>query len=139
MEDFWIPIIRDECSTVRKPIIEANNFKMRPTLITMVLQHQCTRHQSKNPNERLGRFLRMENTVKLNGVNPNVIKLWLFPFSLRDTVARLFESLPYGSVNTWEELIGAYISRFFPLYLTSERRGEIISFKQQEDESLFNA
>ena len=73
------------------------------------------------------------------GVNPNVIKLWLFPFSLRDTVARLFESLPYGSVNTWEELIGAYISRFFPLYLTSERMGEIISFKQQEDESLFNA
>ena len=67
MEDFWIPIIRDECSTVRQPIIEANNFKMRPTLITMVLQHQCTRHPSKDPNEHLGRFLRMENTVKLNG------------------------------------------------------------------------
>ena len=31
------------------------------------------------------------------------------------------------------------MSRFFPLALTSERRGEIIFFKQREKESLFNA
>ena len=29
--------------------------------------------------------------------------------------------------------------RFFPPTLTSERRGEIIVFKQGEDESLYNA
>ena len=75
MEDFWTPIIRDEYSTVRQPTIEANNFKINPTLITMVQQHQFTRHPSKDPNEHLGRFLRMANTVKLNRVNPNVIKL----------------------------------------------------------------
>ena len=33
----------------------------------------------------------------------------------------------------------AYLSRFFLLTLTSERRGEIIAFKKREDESLFNA
>ena len=73
----------------------------------------------------------MENTVKLNGVNPYVIKLQLFPFSLRDVVATWFESLPYGSVITWEELVEAYLSRFFPPALTSKRRGEIISYKQK--------
>ena len=31
------------------------------------------------------------------------------------------------------------MSRFFPPTLTSERRGEIIVFKQGEDESLYNA
>ena len=31
------------------------------------------------------------------------------------------------------------MSRFFPHVLTSERRGEIIAFKQGEDESLYNA
>ena len=75
MEDFWTPIIRDEYSIVRQPTIEANNFKLNPTLITMVQQHQFTRHPSKDPNEHLGRFLRMENTLKLNRVNPNVITL----------------------------------------------------------------
>ena len=44
--------------------------------------------------------------------------------SLRNVAATWFESLPIGSVNNWEELVEAYISRFF---------------KQGEDESLYNA
>ena len=44
-----------------------------------------------------------------------------------------------GLVNTWEELVEAYMSIFFPPALTVERRGEIIVFKQGEDESFYNA
>ena len=71
----------------------------------------------------------MANIVKLNGVRPEVIKLQLFPFSLRDVAATLFESLPYGLADNWEDLVEAYMNRFFPHTLTSERRGEIIVFK----------
>ena len=81
----------------------------------------------------------MANTVKLNGVRPEVIKLQLFPFSLRDVAATWFDSLPVGSVNNWEELVEAYMSRFFLFSLTSERREEIIVFKQEKDESLYNS
>ena len=77
----------------------------------------------------MGRFIRMANTVKLNGVRPKVNRLQLFPFSLRDMAATWFESLPVGSVTNWEELVEAYMSKFFPLTLTSKRRGEIIVFK----------
>ena len=105
----------------------------------MVQQHQFTGHPSKDPNEHLGKFLRMANAVKLNGVNPDLIKLHMFPFSLRDIAASWFESLPYGSVSNWEELVEAYLTRFFPHALTSERIGEIIAFKKKEDESLYNA
>ena len=59
-----------------------------------------------------------------------MIKLQLFPFSLRDAAAIWFNSLPVGSVNNWEELVEAYMSIFFPSALTSEIRGEIIVFKQ---------
>ena len=115
MEDFWRPIIQAEYSAVRQPAVEANNFELKPTLITMVQQHQFIGHPIEDPNEHLGRFLRMANTIKLNGVRPEVIKLQLFPFSLRDIAATWFDSLPYGSVNTWEELVEAYLGRFFPL------------------------
>ena len=81
----------------------------------------------------------MANTVKLNGVRLEFIKLQLFPFSLRDIAASWFDSLPYGSVNTWEELMEGYLSKFFPPSLSSERRGEITTFKQGEDESLYTA
>ena len=57
-----------------------------------------------------------------------MIKLQLFPFSLRDVAATFFDSLPVGAVNNWEELEEAYMSRFFPQALNFERRGEIIVF-----------
>ena len=114
MEDFWRPVIQAEYSTVRQPAVEANNFELKPALITMVQQNQFTGHPTEDPNEHLGRFLRMANTVKLNGVRPKVIKLYLFPFSLRDIAATWYESLPYGSVDTWEELVEAFLGRFFP-------------------------
>ena len=60
----------------------------------------------------------MANTMKLNRVRLDVIKLHLFHFSLRDTTSSLFESLPYGLVNNWEELVEAFMSRFFPHDLT---------------------
>ena len=129
MEDFWRPMIQEEYSAIRQPTVDANNFEPKPALITMVQQHQFTGHPTEDPNEHLGRFLRMANTVKLNGVRPEVIKLHLFPFSLRDIAATWYESLPYGSVDTWEELVEAYLGRFFPPSLTSERRREIIVFQ----------
>ena len=77
--------------------------------------------------------------MKLNGVRPEVIKMHLFHFSLRDIAATWYESLPYGSVDTWEELVEGYLGRFFPPSLTSERRREIIVFQQGEDGSLYIA
>ena len=124
---------------MRQHAIEANNFELKPALITIVQQHQFTGHPSEDHNEHMGRFMRIANIVKLNGVRPEVIKLQLFPFSLRDVAATWFDSLPVGSVNSWEELVEAYMSRFFPPALTSKRIGEIIVFKQRGDESLFNA
>ena len=90
----------------------------------MVRHNQFIGHPSEDPNEHMGRFLRIDNIVKLNEVRPDVIKLQLFPFSLRDSATSSFESLHYGSVNTSDELVEAFMGRFFPLALTSERRGE---------------
>ena len=70
MEDFWRPIIQDEYSTMRQPAIEANNFKLKPALITMVQQHQFIGHPSEDPNEHMGRSMMIDNIVKVNGVRP---------------------------------------------------------------------
>ena len=60
----------------------------------------------------MGRFLRMTNIVKFNRVRFDVVKLQLFPFSLRGTTTSWFESLPYGSMNTWDELVESSMGRF---------------------------
>ena len=49
MEEFWRPIIQDEYSTIRQHAIEVKNFELKPTLITMVQQHQIIGQPQKIP------------------------------------------------------------------------------------------
>ena len=139
MEDLWKSFIQDKYLAVKQPAIDANDFELEPTLITMVQQNQFAGHSTENPNEHLGRFLRIANSIKLSGVKPKVIQLQLFPISLRDMAATWFNSLPYESVNTWEELMGAYFSKFFNLSLTSEQRLEITNSKHGGNENMYAA
>ena len=139
MEDLWKSFIQEKYLAVKQPAIYANDFELKPALITMVQQNQFTGHSTENPNEHLGQFLRIANSIKLNGVRPDVIQLQLFPFSLRDMAATWFNSLPYESVNTWEDLMGAYFSRFFLPSLPSEQRREMTNSKHGEDENMYTA
>ena len=50
MEDFLRPIIEEEYSAIRHPTMDANNFELKPALITMVQQHQFTGHPTEDPN-----------------------------------------------------------------------------------------
>ena len=50
MEDFWRLIIQEEYSAVRQTSIKANNFELKPAMITMVQQHRFTCHSSEDPN-----------------------------------------------------------------------------------------
>ena len=112
MEDLWSSFIHNKYSAIKPPTIIANDFELKPALITMVQQNQFAGHPTENPNEHLGRFLRIADTIKVSGVKPEAIQLQLFPFSLRDMAITWFNSLPLESVNTWEELMRAYINKF---------------------------
>ena len=100
MEDLWNSFIHNKYSAITQSAIDANEYELEPALITMVQQNQFTLHSTENPNEHLGRFLRIANSIKLSGVKPESIQLQLFPFSLRDMAITWFNSLPHESVNT---------------------------------------
>ncbi|KAL4329612.1 hypothetical protein AHAS_Ahas13G0317500 [Arachis hypogaea] len=77
-------------SSIQKPTIHANNFELKPQLITLV-QNNCSfgGGVQEDPNQHLTTFLRICDTVKSNGVHPDAYRLLLFPFSLRDKAAKL--------------------------------------------------
>ena len=54
MEDLWKSFIQDKYLTAKQPTIDANDFELKPALITMVQQNQFTGHPTENPNEHLG-------------------------------------------------------------------------------------
>ena len=139
MENIWNSFIHNRYLAIKQQALNANDFELEPALITMVQQNQFAGHSIENPNEHLGRFLRIVNSINLSGVKPEVIQLQLFPFSLRDMAITWFNSLPLEYVNTWEELMRSYFSKFFIPSLPSEQRREIINSKHEGDENRYIA
>ena len=139
MENLWNSFIHNKYSAIKQPAIDASDFELKPALIIMVQQNQFAGHSTENPNEHLGRFLRIANSINLSGVKPEVIQLQLFPFFLRDMAITWFNSLPHESVNTWEELMRAYFKKFFTPSLNSEQGLEKTNSKHGEDENRYTA
>ena len=82
--------MNEEYSGIRYQPIDVNNFELKPALISMVQQQQFGGNPSEDPNGHLSNFLQLCGTIKMNGVDHIVIKLKLFPFSLRDKARNWF-------------------------------------------------
>ncbi|XP_025628423.1 uncharacterized protein [Arachis hypogaea] len=97
LASYTIPNPRNCGSSILTPNVHANNFELKPQLITLV-QNNCQYRGSaaEDPNQHLSVFLRICETVKTNGVNPDIYKLLLFLFSLRDKATH-WKALDYSS------------------------------------------
>ena len=92
-----------------------------------------------DPNLHLSVFLEMCDTLKLNRVSTDTIRLQLFPFSLRDKARTLLHSFPSGCITTWDELTRAFLAKLFPPSKTVSLRNQITNFTQRDDEMLYEA
>ena len=80
--------------------VEAISFELKPALISMGQQSQFRGTPLEDPNLHLSIFLEACDMLKLNEVSTDVIRLCLFPFSLREKVRTWLHSLPPGCITT---------------------------------------
>ena len=72
-------------SSIVRSIAVANNFEMKPNIVQMAQQFvQFDELQDDDPNAHITNFLEVYDTFKINGAVEDVIRLRLFPFSLRN-------------------------------------------------------
>ncbi|GJY37491.1 hypothetical protein Tco_0422869 [Tanacetum coccineum] len=71
-----------------------------------LVQNECSFHRlwSKDPNQHLKDFLKLVDSLDLDGENRERTRLCLFQFSLRDQARNWLERLPAGSITTWKDL-----------------------------------
>ncbi|XP_074305248.1 uncharacterized protein LOC141640339 [Silene latifolia] len=123
--------------TPSRPIIDANSFELMTSLIQFIQQNQFSGLLTENPSEHLCNFLEKCDTVKTNGISNDVLRLRLFPFSLRDRAKEWLTNDDPNSYDTWNKLSIAFLHKFFQPGKTAKH--EITSFVQHDTESLYEA
>ncbi|GJR93255.1 MAK10-like protein [Tanacetum coccineum] len=126
-------------NTIELPV--GNNVvPLRSDTIRLV-QNGCSFHglRSEDPNQHLKDFLKLVDSLDLDGENRERTRLRLFQFSLRDQASNWLERLPAGSISTWEDLTTRFLAQFFPPGRTAKLRNDILMFQQHHGESLSEA
>ncbi|GKG23931.1 hypothetical protein Tco_0391967 [Tanacetum coccineum] len=87
-------------NTIELPI-RNNVVPLRSDTIRLV-QNGCSFHRlrSEDPNQHLKDFLKLVDSLDLNGDNRERMRLRLFQFSLRDQASNWLERLSGGSITT---------------------------------------
>ena len=94
---------------------------------------------TEDPHLHLKLFMEVSDSFKLPGVSEDVLRLKLFPYSLRERARAWLNSLLPDSVLDWNDLLHKFLSKYFPPQKKGKLRNDITSFRQFEDETLHEA
>ncbi|GJS72790.1 MAK10-like protein [Tanacetum coccineum] len=139
LRDYSKPSHEGYRNTIELP--ERNNVVPLSSDTIRLVQNICSFHglRSEDPNQHLKDFLKLVDSLDLDGENRERTRLRLFQFSLRDQASNWFERLPAGSISTWEDLTTRFLAQFFPPGRTVKLRNDILMFQQHRGESLSEA
>ncbi|KAG9444864.1 hypothetical protein H6P81_016204 [Aristolochia fimbriata] len=140
MEDFVTQNPNTNRTSIITPSIQANNFEFKPQLILMLQTHYLfSGLANEDPNDHLERFLDLCATFKYNGMPDDAARLRLFKFTLGGRAKTWLNTLPAGSIATWEDLRKKFLGKYFPPAKTMKLRNEILQFLQEPEEHLSEA
>ncbi|GKD85611.1 zinc finger, CCHC-type containing protein [Tanacetum coccineum] len=139
LRDYSKPSHKGYRNTIKLPV-RNNVVRLRSDIIRLV-QNRCSFHRLRfeDPNQYLKDFLKLVDSLDLDGENRERTRLRLFQFSLRDQASNWLERLPTGSITTWEDLTTRFLAQFFPPGRTAKLRNDILMFQQHHGESLSGA
>ncbi|GJS05994.1 reverse transcriptase domain-containing protein [Tanacetum coccineum] len=95
--------------------------------------------ENDDPHSHIRRFYQITQTLRLNQVPHDVVKLILFPFSLKGAAETWLENEPPNSITTWDDLVSKFLNRFYPHSKKREIRIEIMNFQQVFGETFTEA
>lgn len=90
-------------------------------------------------NAHIAKFLEICDTFKHNGITDDAIRLRFFPFLLWDKANVWLNSLPMGSITTWDDLAEKFLAKLFLTAKMAKIRNDITSFTQFDYKSLYEA
>ncbi|GJZ42673.1 reverse transcriptase domain-containing protein [Tanacetum coccineum] len=117
----------------------ANKFAIKGNHLTIVKGNQFDGRTKTDPHKHIHEFLGICDMFKYRDTENEAVRLMMFPLSLTGEAKTWLDELNEGTIEMWDELRTAFISRFFPPALFDRLLGEIRAFSQHENESLTDA
>ncbi|GKA76512.1 reverse transcriptase domain-containing protein [Tanacetum coccineum] len=139
MEELCQPSLDGRGGPIAPIAIQATTFGLKNDMIQQV-QNSCPfRGPGDDANKHLDKFLHVTQSMKVNGVSDDALRLHLFPYSLQDRAAEWFDRLPRNSINSFDQMAKIFLGKYFPPSMVTKLRNDITNFRQRPDESLFEA
>ncbi|GJY34526.1 zinc knuckle CX2CX4HX4C containing protein [Tanacetum coccineum] len=98
-----------------------------------------SRNKNEDAHDHVDRVLNIVSLFNIPRVSQDAVLLCVFPFTLTGSAKRWVDRLTPGAVNTWDLLKKAFIQRYCPPSKTAKRLEDIHNFKQESNESLYQA
>nr|GEW49921.1 reverse transcriptase domain-containing protein [Tanacetum cinerariifolium] len=140
MEELCQPSLNGRGGPIALIAIQEMNSGLKNDMIQQV-QNSCQFHglPGDDANKHLDKFLHVTQSIKVNGVTDDALRLYLFSHSLTHHVTAWFDRLPRNSINTFEQMAKMFLGKYFPPFMVTKLRNKITNFRQRPGESLFEA
>ncbi|GJT98712.1 reverse transcriptase domain-containing protein [Tanacetum coccineum] len=117
----------------------ANEFAIKGNHLTLIKGNQFDGGTKTNPHKHIHEFLVIRDMFKYRDIENEAVRLMMFPLSLTAKAKTWLDELNEGTIETWDELRTAFISRFFPPSSFRPTPQRNPSFSLTENESLTDA
>ncbi|KAI3448686.1 hypothetical protein Pfo_005351 [Paulownia fortunei] len=116
--------------------LNANNFRFKSGMIPLLPNFHGL--DSESPYLHLKEFDEVCATFDDQTCTNEIVKLKLFPFSLKDKAKNWLNSLKPRSIGTWQEMQAEFLKKFFPTHKTNALKRQIQIFLKIRMKFSFN-
>src|SRR5215203_3024615 len=127
------------CTPIAPPATTAEFYEIKPALLNLVMREQFSGVSTDDAAAHLNNFVELCEMQKYKDIHGDIIKLKLFPFSLRGRAKDWLLSLPKNSIDSWTKCKDAFISKYYPPAKIISLRSSIMNFKQFDNEHVAQA
>ncbi|GJW54963.1 hypothetical protein Tco_0099048 [Tanacetum coccineum] len=140
MEQYLALTRGNQAPGVVKPEIGGNvNFEIKIQFMRELRKDAFFGNKNDDAQKHVERVLDIVSLFNIPGVSHDAIMLCVFPITLTRAAKRWVAKLPPGTVDSWDILKKAFIQRYCLPSRTAKQLREIRNFKQEGDETLYQA
>src|SRR4051812_12165358 len=126
------------CTPIAPPATSAPSYEIKPALLNLVMKDQFS-GAGEDATLHLNNFIELCDMQKYKEVDGDIVKLKIFPFSLRGRAKEWLQSLPKNSIDSWSKCKDAFIGKYYPPAKIIQLRSNIMNFRQLDNEHIAQA